>query len=253
MLARLRNRIATARGVTRSLRTYYRPSHLAAMTAFYRTIVKPGDLVFDIGAHVGDRVLAFRRLGCRVVALEPQPALAFTLRRLYGRNPGVSIVQAAVSDEPGSLRLRINTRNPTVSTASSAFVDAAQAGAVGWGGQVWDEDIHIDAVTLDGLIARYGLPSFVKIDVEGLEDRVLAGLSHPVPALSFEFTTHQRDVALNALRLARAKGFAVFNACLGESWQKAFADACGFDAMASWLASLPDEANSGDIYCYRND
>ena len=42
--------------------------------------VRPGDLVFDVGAHVGDRIAAFRRLGARVVAVEPQPALVRTLQ-----------------------------------------------------------------------------------------------------------------------------------------------------------------------------
>ncbi len=61
------------------------------MDRLYRHFVRPGDLVFDIGAHVGDRVAAFRRLGARVVAVEPQPALVKTLRLLYGRDPMIAI------------------------------------------------------------------------------------------------------------------------------------------------------------------
>ncbi len=73
---RLRARVQMMIGVARSLRTYYgSPSHLRRMKAFYAEITKPGDLVFDIGAHVGDRVWAFRSLGCKVVAMEPQTAL----------------------------------------------------------------------------------------------------------------------------------------------------------------------------------
>ncbi len=73
--------IRTARGVMRSLGIYYgHRKRNAAMDELYRQFVKPGDLVFDIGAHVGDRVGAFRRLGARVVAVEPQPALVRTLQ-----------------------------------------------------------------------------------------------------------------------------------------------------------------------------
>ena len=44
----------------------------------------------------------------------------------------------------------------------------------------WDSSI-VPATTLDELIAAYGIPAFVKIDVEGMEHEVLAGLSQPVP------------------------------------------------------------------------
>ena len=69
--------LRTARGIVRSLRIYYgHRARAAAMDRLYSSFVKRGDLVFDIGAHVGDRVAAFRRLGARVVAVEPQPAMA---------------------------------------------------------------------------------------------------------------------------------------------------------------------------------
>ncbi len=45
------------------------------MDRLYRQFVRPGDLVFDVGAHVGDRVASFQRIGARVVAVEPQPAM----------------------------------------------------------------------------------------------------------------------------------------------------------------------------------
>src|SRR5262252_2022118 len=87
-----RDRWRTLRGVVRSLRIYYSDAaRRAAMDRFYRNFIKPGDLVFDVGAHVGDRIGAFRRLGARVVAIEPQPALVRTLRLIYGRDRMVTI------------------------------------------------------------------------------------------------------------------------------------------------------------------
>ncbi len=56
------------------------PSGGPPWIGFYGEFVRPGDLAFDIGAHVGDRIGSFRRLGARVVAVEPQPALVRTLR-----------------------------------------------------------------------------------------------------------------------------------------------------------------------------
>src|SRR4051794_25001354 len=111
--------LRTLRGIVRSLWLYYGDGQRrAAMDLLYGRFVKSGDLVFDIGAHVGDRVAAFRRLGARVVAVEPQPALVKTLKLIYGRDRGVIIEALAVSRRPGMIDLKLNIDNPTVSTAS---------------------------------------------------------------------------------------------------------------------------------------
>lgn len=242
----MRESFRTLRGVLRSLRIYYGDrSRRAAMDALYARFVTPDDLVFDIGAHVGDRVAAFRRLGARVVAVEPQPALVRTLRLLYGRDADVTIAATALGRSEGTVELRLNVDNPTVSTASAAFVQAAD-GAPGWEGQAWTRAIAVPVTTLDALIARHGTPAFVKIDVEGFEAEVLDGLTQPVPALSFEFTTIQRDVAQACLARCRALGYLRYNAALGESQELGdWRDAAG---IAHWLDALPQEANSGDIY-----
>src|SRR5437016_12411180 len=115
------------RGVLRSLSIYYGSrARRDAMDRLYGQFVRAGDLVFDVGAHVGDRVGAFRRLGARVVAVEPQPALARTLRLIYGRDRAVAIEAVAVGATTGTIELKLNVDNPTVSTASSAFLEAAR-------------------------------------------------------------------------------------------------------------------------------
>ena len=247
-VARLRRSIRGAAGIARSLRIYYgNPTRRRLMAELYSRYVKSGDLVFDIGAHVGDRIAAFRSLGTRVVAIEPQPAAYRWLRLRYGRDQMVNLVQAAMGNEAGEASFHVNLANPTVSTASNDFIAAAR-GASGWEGQHWDETISVPLITLDMLIKQHGMPAFTKIDVEGFELNVLNGLGQPVPALSFEFTTIQRDVAVACIDRLMQLGPYQFNVALGESQQLAFPKDVSSAMMQTHLQSLPHEANSGDIY-----
>jgi FkbM family methyltransferase len=241
----------TRRGIERSLRLYYDDQRdTAAMDALYARFVTPGDLVFDVGSHVGDRIAAFRRLGARVVACEPNPSLVPTLRKLYGHDDMVKLEPVAVGAAQGDIELKINVDNPTVSTVSKDFLKASE-GAPGWEGQNWDKSIKVAMATLDALIARHGVPAFMKIDVEGFEAEALAGLSQPVPALSFEFTTIQRDVAQACLTRCAALGYSRYNAALGESQTLVHAEWQSANAIGRWLGDLPMSANSGDVYAMR--
>lgn len=238
----------TARALRRSLRIYHGDKQRnAAMDALYSNFIASGMLAFDIGSHVGDRISSFRRLGARVVALEPQPGCARAIRLIHGRDPLVTLIQAACSDREGELVLKINSDNPTVSTASEAFVQAAK-GADGWQEQVWDQTVTVPCVTLDRLIAQFGRPAFIKVDVEGFEHSVLAGLSLPITALSFEFTTIQRDVALTCIRRLTELGPYGFDIALGESQLLTFGHLVDADTMMRHIMALPHDANSGDVY-----
>jgi FkbM family methyltransferase len=234
--------------IARSLAIYYGdPERDAAMDALHARFIKAGDLVFDIGAHVGDRIASFRRLDASVIAVEANPALMPTLKALYGTDASVTLMEAAIGAAPGTTTLRVNSANPTISTASADFIAAAQ-GASGWEGQDWDQSLEREQITLDHLIAAHGLPAFIKIDIEGYELEALRGLSAPVVALSFEFTTIQRKIAQDCLKRLEALGSYRFNLALGESQKLMLNEATDGAQMAKILAELPHEANSGDVY-----
>lgn len=242
-----------ARGIARSLRLYHRDAaRTGRMDALNARFAGPSGLVFDVGAHVGDRVASFRRLGARVVAVDPQPAAMRALRLMFGRDAGVALVPAAIGASAGTIRFYLNTANPTVSTVSEGFIAAAD-GAAGWEGQTWDRAIDVAMVTLDDLIAAHGLPDFIKIDVEGHEPEVLAGLSHAVQALSFEFTTIQRDRALAALDRVAWLGARRFNVAPGETHAFVFPDWVPAAEISAFLRDAPEALNAGDVYALGPD
>jgi FkbM family methyltransferase len=211
------SRLDRAIGLTRSLAIYYAiPFRQLRLRALYRRFVRPGDLVFDVGAHIGNRTRAFAALGCRVVAVEPQPHIARTLRRLVGRRPGVVVVEEAIGRAPGRVTLSISERTPTVSTVAREWRDE-RARETDFGGVEWNRAIDVPLTTLDALILRHGTPVFVKIDVEGGELAVLEGLSTPVTALSFEFLPQALDAADACVARLEALGPYRFNWSSAES------------------------------------
>ncbi len=232
----------------RSFDVYYRDAERTArMDHLNRQFVQPGSLAFDIGAHIGDRTGSFLRLGASVVTVEPQPRVFRALRLLYGKNTQTILRCEAVGAAPGTLDLFVNSNNPTITTASPDLISAAQSSAQ-WQGQVWDREIKVPVTTLDQLIKDHGVPDFVKIDVEGFEWDVLKGLARPVPMLSFEFTTIQRDVALLCLKRLVALGDFEFNVSLGEDHALTYDTWISADDMGQNIMALPASANSGDIF-----
>src|SRR5581483_8323769 len=153
-------RVDRAIGLARSLAIYHGiPVRQRRLRALYATFVGPGDLVFDIGAHVGNHVRALAALGCRVVAVEPQPDFAWLLRAWFGRRPGVTVIEAAVGERPGRTPLAVSDRTPTVTTAAGAW-RRARAADPDFARVRWNRRVEAERITLDQLIDRFGRPAF---------------------------------------------------------------------------------------------
>ncbi|MDN5859583.1 MAG: FkbM family methyltransferase [Pseudonocardia sp.] len=188
-----------ALGIARSLLMYHAiPGRHRRMVAFYEAFLGPGDVGFDVGAHVGSRVRAWRKLGARVVAIEPQPDLVRVLRAFFGRDPGVTLITDAVGARKGRARLGVSSATPTVSSMSPEWINSVTADRR-FAGVRWDRTVEVAVTTLDALIAEHGEPAFCKIDVEGFEAEVLAGLTQALRALSFEYLPAAHDDALAVL------------------------------------------------------
>jgi FkbM family methyltransferase len=229
---------------------YRQPWRHWRLQKLYRPWVGPGRLVFDIGAHLGDRTRTFASLGARVIAFEPQPHLRAWLEKLEGHKPQVEIRPDAVGPELGTATLAISARNPTLSTLAHQWREQLASRHQGFAQVAWDESIEVPVVTLDHLIEQYGIPQFCKIDVEGFEPQVLAGLSHPIPALSFEFIQGHHDQVMECLsHLNRiAPNPYRFNVVIGEQRVFHFPQWVHQQTLVDWLAGSGQSISSGDIY-----
>jgi FkbM family methyltransferase len=238
--------LRSALGLARSVAIYYgQPRRNRAQAGFYRQLLAPGELAFDIGAHVGTRARALRAAGARVVAVEPQPLFAGFLRRTL---PGdIVLVEAAVGAREASLQMHVSRRHPTVSSLSPDF--SAEAAALpGFGHVAWDAQAEVAVTTLDALIARHGLPRFVKIDVEGFEHEVILGLSAAPTCLSVEFLPGMLARTRRVLHRLAELGDYRFNAVRGEGSAFLWSDWRTADAVEAWLATLAPGSTSGDLY-----
>lgn len=244
----MRRNIEKQVGVIRSLAIYYGvPGRIRRLTDFYRPFIQPGDLCFDIGTHVGNRIAGWSRLGARIIAVEPQAHLIPWLRRFYGRSPHVTLLQAAIGSAEGTATLHSSRTNPTVATLSDSWL-AAVSSDKSFASVNWNETETVPVTTLDNLIARYGLPVLVKIDVEGYESEVLRGLTVPVPVISFEYIPAAIDMAGFCIDRLAALGEYKFNWFTGETHRWVSPAWLTYSEMSRELEQLAAGRTSGDIF-----
>lgn len=223
------------------LRQYVRNQRATQM---YRRILKPGDLAFDIGANMGLRTATMRSVGARVVSVEPQRHCAEALRNRFRNDRSVIVEPLALGKERGQLRLKTVPGMTTISTLSEKWPNMPHFSSYF---KNFEEET-VQVITLDELIQRYGVPAFCKIDVEGYEPEVLAGLSRPVPMISFEYYRPLlENVELCVMQLSRI-GNPRFNYAIEESMRWVLPDWVDGSTLLSLLRSSSSSNVWGDVY-----
>ena len=240
-------------GLARSLLMYYAiPGRAAGWRRLYRQFVSPGDLCFDVGAHVGNRTAALLAIGARVVAVEPQPLMANTLRRLYGSNSRFTLVEKAVGGQAGEAEMLTSTSTPTVSTLSMEWTKQMKQTA-SFSNVRWDKKTKVEAATLDELINGFGMPVFCKLDIEGFELDALKGLSHPIRTISFEYLPGAKDRSQACLDRLTELGDYQFTLIKGEYPRFAIQGWISAGEMKNILMEIPLNWRAGEVYTRRRD
>lgn len=168
-----------------------------------KALERDGDFV-DVGAHVGVyTITAARTLGGRgrVLAFEPNPKARAQLEENLALNrcEGVLVSACAVSDRPGQMLLHVPaTPDPSFSSLEPGrFAEG--------------EPLPVEVTTVDFEVARHGLvPRFVKIDVEGHELRVLAGMKGTLARRPLVLCEVGEGTAATAERDFAERGFRAF-------------------------------------------
>lgn len=216
---------------------------------FYQQFVNPGSTVFDVGCNLGNRAKVFIEIGATVVGVEPQPPCANFLAQVFQRKTSFHLVRKAMGASPGTAEMFISNAN-TISSLSEGWIKSVEKTGR-FTGCNWDQRESVVVDTLDNLIAEFGKPDFIKIDVEGFEDQVLSGLSTAIKALSLEFTPEYIDGTFRCIEHLESLAEYRYQLALGEDMDfrlPEWLDAAGIKEVLGEVSR--DEF--GDIYAQTN-
>ncbi|MFM1822840.1 MAG: hypothetical protein RI967_1106, partial [Planctomycetota bacterium] len=148
-----------------------RPDDDAASKPVAMDLPKRADLIFDVGMHRGEDSDFYLRKGFRVVGFEADPELAAHCRRRFARSIDagrLEIVEGAIVD-PGAregkatVAFHRNTGNSVWGTVHADWADCnARLGTS-------SELVEVAAIDFAEVLARTGMPRYMKIDIEGAD------------------------------------------------------------------------------------
>ena len=212
---------------------------------FYKLFLNKGDLCFDVGANIGNKSDLFLKIGCNIVAIEPQKYCSRFLHLRFSNH--LEVVKKALSFENGRGEI-ITSDADTVSTMSVDWLKKMKRKR--FQNLEWDKTESVEVTTLDNLISLYGVPKYIKIDVEGYELNVIKGLNQPVEIISFEVNFPESNkITYDCIKELKKLGEFVCNYALGEVPKYILYDWLKPDDFLNHLKmNQTDEMPWGDIY-----
>ena len=227
-----------------SIRGIYNP----LTTNLFRKEINKGEVVLDIGAHIGYFTLIAANLvgeEGKVFAFEPAPDNFALLKKNVEFNGYENVVpiEKAVSNKCGRTKLFLDER----STGNNTIYEPANAG----------KSVEVDVITLDEFFKDYnGNINFIKMDVEGAEPAVIEGMSRLLSKnkklkMVTEFSSNNLKrsgiVLQEYLKLLIKHGFKLFNIDERNGKIKPIYE----DAIVQFCAFCVNKNYSTNLFCSR--
>lgn len=132
------------------------------------------DLIFDIGFHRGEDTEFYLKKGFRVVAVEGNPALCAEAREKFAgplADGRLTLVEKALAREPGPVTFYVN-ESSVWSTIDPLWAERNLTRF-----QAASRPITVQATTMPQLLEAFGVPHYVKLDIEGFDMVGVEGLA----------------------------------------------------------------------------
>ena len=166
-------------------------------------------MYFDIGANVGNWTLANMNMANQIISVEADPETFKTLKLATGFTKKVIQMNYAVCDSKNETIDFYKCSSNTISTINLEWLASDKCRFHGNEGRVY-EKISCATISLDKIIEIHGVPSLIKIDVEGGEFECIRSLTQKVNDLCFEWASELKDITFLCIGYLYSLGFSKF-------------------------------------------
>jgi len=177
-------------------------------------------IFFDIGANTGKWALANVSTTTSIIAVEASPTTYQVLKQ-NTQDKNITCLNYAVSDSSENTVTFYESKSDTLSTLDKRWLEDPRS-RFGinspYKGYSPYQEITVNSTTLDKLVATYGVPDLLKIDVEGAENRVIRSLTEKARLLCFEWASEWNPETFQCIDHLESLGYDRFHVQNGDEY-----------------------------------